>query len=378
MAEQQDQSNRIAQLEARLKKLEQGYAIHQHNNSDGTIQLRKNMVLDQDQIYVTGSTERGSEALYNPTNKRQFFGVSATGPQMQQTTTHRFPNTQIVTRNLPDFGVAVVETIPTGSVNTGTEKVTVAFAYPTDTIFYYQDNGGTTLAGLVDETYYYVKFSDATHIQISATPGGVAINLTGTGNSAQTFTYFPNQLGKADAFYGQGNPIVTIFPSMIGTIDFNVATSVVTIPNYNFAINELVGAYIIVYDSNFVAVEIQPIISNTATVISINGAWWNDTQNGSFEIFSPVFLGDYNHPWYQLALIDGEPPNGIRFGGGIASSGSNTPWGYLSAAGGPQQLSYTNSAGTVQLSIGIGVTDSFTTADLKTVQVINGIISSIV
>lgn len=376
MPSSNNSDNRIAQLEKRLKDLEQSYAVHQHNNSDGTIQLRRNIVLDQDQTYVTGSTQRGSVQLYNPTNKRQYYGVSATGPQMQQTTTNRFPNLQVVSRNLPDVGVAVVETIPTSAVATGTEKITVAVAYPTGTVAYYQTNGGAAIGNLFNETYYYVKFVDSTHIQLSLTPGGAAINLTSTGNSSQTLTYFPNQLGKADCLYAQGNPIVTIFSSMIGTIDFNIGTSVVTIPNYGFATNELVGAYIIAYDSDFVAVEIQPIISNTATVITINGAWWNDTQNGSFEIFSPVYLGDYNHPWYQLALIDGDAPNGIRFGGGVA--GGNNPISYLSVAGGPGQLVFSNSAGQVQLSIGIGTTDSFTTVDGKTVSVLDGIIYSIV
>lgn len=376
MASSNDSDNRIAELERRLKKLEQSYAIHQHNNSDGTIQLRKTQFLDQDQVYTTGSTQRGSLQLYNATNKRQFYGVSATGPQMQQTTKNRFPNTQVVTRNLPDFGVAVVEVIPTSSVSTGTEKITVSNNYATGVVVYYQANGGMVIGGLIDEFYYYVKAVDATHIQLSLTSGGAAINLTGTGNSGQSLTFFPNQLGKADAIFGQGNPIVTIFSSMIGTIDFNIGTSEVTIPNYGFDTNELVGAYIIAYDSNFVAVEIQPIISNTATVININGAWWNDTQNGSFEIFSPMYLGDYNHPWYQLALLDGEAPNGIRFGGGLA--GGNNPVSYLTVAGGPGQLSFSNSAGQVQLSAGIGVNDTFTTVDGKTVSVADGIIYSIV
>ncbi len=65
MAEQQDQSNRMAQLEAELKKLKQDFSVHQHNNSDGTIQLRKTTVLDQDQLYVVGSSQLESQQFFN-------------------------------------------------------------------------------------------------------------------------------------------------------------------------------------------------------------------------------------------------------------------------------------------------------------------------
>lgn len=54
----------------------------------------------------------------------------------------------------------------------------------------YQDGSGTALAGLADNTSYFVIRSDANNIKLatnlSNANAGTAINLTGTGNNAQT------------------------------------------------------------------------------------------------------------------------------------------------------------------------------------------------
>lgn len=89
-------------LSQKFEKLANNYAIHQHDNLDGTNYLRKNMVLDQDQTYTVGSAEWGSLAFYNTAQGRQFYSVIATGSQMQRTTTNQFPNQQLVMRHLED------------------------------------------------------------------------------------------------------------------------------------------------------------------------------------------------------------------------------------------------------------------------------------
>lgn len=93
---------RIEKLENELKQFKQQYAIHQHANTDGTNRLRKNIVLDQDQTYTVGSAKFGSSQGYNATNGRNFYGLFATGSQMQETTTNQFPNMQLVMRHLED------------------------------------------------------------------------------------------------------------------------------------------------------------------------------------------------------------------------------------------------------------------------------------
>lgn len=48
---------RIDSLEQKLKTLEQKYSIHQHNNTDGTNMLRKNIMLDRDQWLAVGTAQ---------------------------------------------------------------------------------------------------------------------------------------------------------------------------------------------------------------------------------------------------------------------------------------------------------------------------------
>ena len=90
-------------------------------------------------------------------------------------------------------------TIATSAVNTGTEVITISrHGMLTGDRVLYDNGGGTTLAGLSDDTAYYaIKVSDDTIKLATSTANataGTAINLTGTGNNAQTITHGPSQL----------------------------------------------------------------------------------------------------------------------------------------------------------------------------------------
>ncbi len=90
-----------------------------------------------------------------------------------------------------------IETITTGNVDATANSIVVATpGYVTGTELYYRANAGTAIAGLTDETKYYAISVDATHIKFAATKAlavaGTAIDLTGTGNNAQTIVAFPN------------------------------------------------------------------------------------------------------------------------------------------------------------------------------------------
>ena len=53
----------------------------------------------------------------------------------------------------------------------------------------YQANGGTAIAGLTDDTIFFVKaVSSANAVTLSATAGGSVISLTGTGSNTQSFS----------------------------------------------------------------------------------------------------------------------------------------------------------------------------------------------
>ena len=95
---------------------------------------------------------------------------------------------QVPTVTIP---VPTVRTIATAKVTTGTDSIEIAgHNMRTGTEVKYQDGGGTALAGLADNTSYFVIRTDEDNIKLGSSlsnaQAGTAITLTGTGNNAQT------------------------------------------------------------------------------------------------------------------------------------------------------------------------------------------------
>ena len=88
-----------------------------------------------------------------------------------------------------------VLTVPTTNISTSTDVITYTAhgLSAGDTVKYY-NGGGTSATGLTTATTYYVIASGLTAnaFKVSATSGGSAIDITGTGNNAQ---YFQKMLG---------------------------------------------------------------------------------------------------------------------------------------------------------------------------------------
>ena len=87
--------------------------------------------------------------------------------------------------------VPTVRTIATAKVTTGTDSIEITgHNMRTGTEVKYQDGGGTALAGLADNTSYFVIRTDEDNIKLGSSlsnaNAGTAITLTGTGNNAQT------------------------------------------------------------------------------------------------------------------------------------------------------------------------------------------------
>jgi hypothetical protein len=79
--------------------------------------------------------------------------------------------------------------ISTSDVNTSTDKITYnSHGFQDGVALTYTSEGGTAITGLVNGTIYYVVNASDNAFQLSATFGGSAINLTGTGNNAQKLT----------------------------------------------------------------------------------------------------------------------------------------------------------------------------------------------
>ena len=87
--------------------------------------------------------------------------------------------------------VPTVRTIATAKVTTGTDTIEITgHNMRTGTEVKYQDGGGTALAGLADNTSYFVIRVDEDNIKLGSSlsnaQAGTEITLTGTGNNAQT------------------------------------------------------------------------------------------------------------------------------------------------------------------------------------------------
>jgi hypothetical protein len=80
--------------------------------------------------------------------------------------------------------------VATSAVNASNEQVTITnHGFVANQEIVYQANGGTAIAGLTDDTIFFVKtVSSANAFTLSATAGGTQIDITGTGNNAQSFS----------------------------------------------------------------------------------------------------------------------------------------------------------------------------------------------
>jgi len=99
-----------------------------------------------------------------------------------------------VTNETPVVTIAAptVNVVATSAVNTTTNVITItSHELTTGTAMTYLANAGTALAGLVNDTVYFVIKVDANSIKLATTQAnayaGTTITLTGTGNNAQSF-----------------------------------------------------------------------------------------------------------------------------------------------------------------------------------------------
>jgi hypothetical protein len=86
--------------------------------------------------------------------------------------------------------LTVTRTVATSAVNASTNVITQTdHGFVVNQRVTYSNGGGTTMAGLTDDTIFFIKTApDANTFTLSATAGGSVIDITGTGNNAQTFT----------------------------------------------------------------------------------------------------------------------------------------------------------------------------------------------
>lgn len=133
-------------------------------------------------VCPTGSTLTGGSDVYYVTRAiTPSTDLSTTGAQQTYADT-------IGTA----YEAASLATIPTTDVNTGTDTITeTAHKFVTGQKVTYSNGGGTSITGLTTATDYYVIKTGANTFKVATTyanaVAGTAIDLSGTGNNAQTF-----------------------------------------------------------------------------------------------------------------------------------------------------------------------------------------------
>ena len=97
-------------------------------------------------------------------------------------------------------------TVATSAVNASNEQITITdHGFVANQEVHYKANGGTAIAGLTDETTFFVKtVASANAFTLSATEGGALIDITGTGNNAQFFELLSATQATAGAAMGTG------------------------------------------------------------------------------------------------------------------------------------------------------------------------------
>ena len=154
---------------------------------------------------ASGTISAGANIVYQPfrTGEGVWEEVAAPGIDIE------FKDSTMpikLTRVVP----STQHTIATSAVNTSNEQITITgHELSTGDTVLYDNGGGTTLAGLSDDTVYYVIRASANAIALASNESnataGVAVNLTGTGNNAQTLThgYFAIN-GGSNTHYANG------------------------------------------------------------------------------------------------------------------------------------------------------------------------------
>lgn len=202
--ENKNLENRITQLENKLKTLEQKYAVHQHNNTDGTNQLRKSYRLDADQSGTIGDSQFQTFRLYNTTDGINFFLAMSLGSDTTPGITKKTPNMQLEMNHIPDqaslfsFLTAQREPLVASYENTSI-STTAGGNTVTITGFNFTTN---ELAGAYINIYN--SSSDLVETQTIASNTSTVITISGTWLASTTGIfkiYTPVFLGRTDTIF---------------------------------------------------------------------------------------------------------------------------------------------------------------------------------
>ncbi len=196
--------NEIEQLKKRLETLEKKYAVHQHNDIDGTNHLRKTYRLDADQAGIIGDSQFQTFRGYSTADGLNFILGVAVGADTSPGTTKKSPNMQMLMTHIPDqaslFSFLTVEREP------------LVFSYENTSISTTLGGNTITITGFNfttnELTGAYINIYDATtaliETQTIASNTATVITISGTWLASTTGTfkiYTPVFLGRTSSIF---------------------------------------------------------------------------------------------------------------------------------------------------------------------------------
>ena len=193
--------------------------------------------------------------------------------------------------------VPTVRTIAAAKVTTASDSIEITgHNMRTGTEVKYQDGGGTALAGLADNTSYFVIRVDANNIQLASSlsnaNAGTDITLTGQGNNAQTLegiqavaaaTISGGEVTGITVSNGgsdyQAVPAITVeVPKMtIPTSAVNATTNVITFTGHGLSdtdqitYNQIGGGTLMTNVANAATVFVRDKTANTFKIAATSG-----------------------------------------------------------------------------------------------------------
>ena len=152
--------------------------------------------------YVTYSNGGGVD-IGGLTDGANYYIIAATSSEFQLSLTSGGAAIDLTANNSVTIDSADVVV-----VDIANDKIITANTFSDGEVVTYDNGGGTDIAGLVDGTDYFIINASATEFQISATSGGLAIDLTAVGVGAAHM--FKQDIGSSHVFtvdHGAGHNV---------------------------------------------------------------------------------------------------------------------------------------------------------------------------
>jgi len=290
MPKLENEQNEITELRKEIEDLKKLLSEHQHLGSDGSKEMNGTTALEGKELTIHGAGAMRGSFAFLPVNV--FDGSKEEGQS----------------RRVIANGIVV-----SGKGTSNEQILNVLFAGKNLTTEQAEKNNNASNQSDFDEA------------------NQASLVLAHSPESALSFLY-----GYRTPFSGGSGLVIT-------------GESTITDENAKYVEGQLVGSYITITNSAGSILETYQITANTETEITIDGTWTSSSLTYTYFIFTPLYLGSANYPFYRGYFI-----GDIRLGNGSSGGsqviyikhGTGSPEGAITANIGSLYLDHTGGEST--------------------------------